>query len=204
KNRLIALYRQHLELVTALPGEIEGEEKPEKQAEPEQSHGAGSDEEIVKQEQRQEEKREEINKAPEAPCDDDLDDEAFPPQKAPVDEEFRSSGVASPLGFSQSITEDTIEFNGDRAETPEDRKPIKRFIVGDDDLPEMPINEDEAEGNMKSSLKSMFDEDDLDNDEPDLSFFNKANTPAPQKQERDLRFGESFKIKRDKSFPRFR
>ncbi|MEG2144581.1 MAG: hypothetical protein RRY40_04545, partial [Oscillospiraceae bacterium] len=193
KNRLIALYRQHLELVTALPGEVEGEEKTETKAEAKPAEKA---EVRTEPEPLQEENID---------LDEDFSHEDFSDDSYSQDEIPRANPVGTPSKFSQNMADDTIEFKGDSSQqsSTERGRAIKRFAV-DDGISSMMSSDDEDSGEIKSSLKSMFDEDDLDSDEPNLSFFNKANTAPPQKQERDLRFGESFKIKRDKSFPRFR
>ena len=194
KNRLIALYKQHLELVSALPGDVE-ENTPNSKAQ----SPSPAPKSYTPKEKNEEINHEDIKENPKQ--------EEIEPQRDESTIEFSASQTESRESLKKEESENSSN-SGSNSFTDEDEPqishhetPVRRFVVGDDDIPPMPLENDDSE---PSSLKDAFSDDEIEDEELDLSFFNKANTKINEKPEREMRFGESFKIKRDSSFPRFR
>ncbi len=163
KNKLIELYKQHLELISSLPGDDDRPQKPKEAA--------------VKNVER---------KSPEIPVQES-------PKEDLNDEEEATIEFTSP---SEELKAPPI--NAEMSLTPDEEKALKG-----EDMSALPFNQD-TEGFSEeysddddtiSSLKDSFDESELDGDELDLSFFNKATSKPHDRKKKEMRFGESYKFK---------
>ena len=163
KNKLIELYKQHLELITSLPGDDDKQPSKPKEA-------------PVKNVEK---------KAPEASeqqtaADMQEEEEATIEFTSPA-EEIK----APPINSEVSLTPDEEKtLKGEDMSALPFNEDIERFSVEDDD-----------DDDTISSLKDSFDESELDDDELDLSFFNKATSKPHDKKKKEMRFGESYKFK---------
>lgn len=160
KNKLIELYKQHLELITSLPGDDDKQPSKPKEA-------------PVKNVEK---------KAPPAAEEEAETDNMQEEEEATIEFTSPAEEIKAP------------PINAEVSLTPDEEKTLKG-----EDMSALPFNEDierfSDDEDTVSSLKDSFDESELDDDELDLSFFNKATSKPHDKKKKEMRFGESYKFK---------
>ena len=158
KTKLIELYKQHIELITSLPGD---DDKPaNKSSAP--------------------------KKAEEKPA------------AAPAAEEVDSNEEAT-IEFSPAEEIKAPEIMSEASLTPDEEKALKgeeqsALPFQEEETKRLSMEDSEEDAKL-NSLKNSFGEGELDDDELDLAFFNKAKSNSHESKKKEMRFGESFKFR---------
>lgn len=178
KNRLLALYRQHLEVVSGLPGEVEQENRITNKSskitnERAQAQSQDHTDPLVNTQahaynlsdntQDTNDKEEELNRPS--------------PERTPALDDAVNEAVKAVVGVNDDRDE---QLGKVVAEEKASTKTLKQSIF--------------------QSIADNDDDDDDDVEEGDVSFFKKSQ-PSMLGKDTEMKFGEAFKIKRNSAFP---